>query len=151
MTAEQAAMWGGTAGVAFDPCYHQACDTFDNVDLVALDEMTDAIAHAILTFAMTTSAVQGTDKGSAKAATTRPSGDARHQVADKYHVGAAPGRPTGRFSHVSQSRAAGRMTNAWSSLSREIAPQRQLDEKFSPSISLLLDFHHGPHLRRREC
>ena len=40
-----------------------ACDTFANVDLVALDEMTDAIAHAILTFAMTTSAVQGTDKG----------------------------------------------------------------------------------------
>ena len=63
-TAEQAAKWGGTAGVAFDPCYHQACDTLDNVDLVALDEMTDAIAHAILTFAMTSSAVQGTDKGS---------------------------------------------------------------------------------------
>jgi Zn-dependent M28 family amino/carboxypeptidase len=64
-TADQAAKWGGTAGVAFDPCYHQACDDFDNVDLVALDEMTDAIAHAILTFAMTTSAVQGTDKGKA--------------------------------------------------------------------------------------
>ena len=26
--------------------------------------MTDAVAHAILTFAMTSSAVQGTDKGS---------------------------------------------------------------------------------------
>jgi Zn-dependent M28 family amino/carboxypeptidase len=64
MTAEQAAKWDGDAGVAFDPCYHQACDTFTNVDLVALDEMTDAIAHAILTFAMTSSAVQGTDKGS---------------------------------------------------------------------------------------
>jgi copper homeostasis protein CutC len=51
----------------FDPCYHQACDDFDNVSLVALDEMTDAMAHAILTFAMTTSAVQGTDKGSDKA------------------------------------------------------------------------------------
>ena len=62
-TAEQAAKWGGTAGIAFDPCYHEACDTFGNVDLVALDEMTDAMAHAILTFAMTTSAVQGTDKG----------------------------------------------------------------------------------------
>jgi Zn-dependent M28 family amino/carboxypeptidase len=30
-TAEQAAKWGGTAGIAFDPCYHQACDTFANV------------------------------------------------------------------------------------------------------------------------
>ena len=42
-------------------------DTFTNVDADALDEMTDAIAHVILTFAMTTSAVQGTDKGSDKA------------------------------------------------------------------------------------
>jgi Zn-dependent M28 family amino/carboxypeptidase len=66
-TAAQAAKWGGTAGVAFDPCYHQACDTYANVDERALDEMTDAMAHAILTFAMTTSAVQGTDKGSDKA------------------------------------------------------------------------------------
>ncbi len=66
MTAEQAAKWDGIAGMAFDPCYHQACDTFANVDLVALDEMTDAMADAILTFAMTTSAVQGTDKGNAK-------------------------------------------------------------------------------------
>ena len=70
MTAEQAAKWGGTAGVAFDPCYHQACDTFANVDLVALDEMSDAIAHAVLTFAMTSSAVQGTDKASGNA--TKP-------------------------------------------------------------------------------
>jgi Zn-dependent M28 family amino/carboxypeptidase len=66
-TAAQAAKWGGTAGVAFDPCYHQACDTYANVNLDALDEMTDAIAHAILTFAMTRSAVQGTEKGSDKA------------------------------------------------------------------------------------
>jgi hypothetical protein len=63
-TAEQEAKWGGSAGVAFDPCYHQACDTFTNVNLVALGEMTDAVAHAILTFAMTASAVQGTDKAS---------------------------------------------------------------------------------------
>ena len=68
-TAEQAAKWGGTAGVAFDPCYHAACDTFANVSaselgMTALDEMTDAIAHAILTFAMTSSAVQGTDRAS---------------------------------------------------------------------------------------
>ena len=61
-TQEQQDKWGGTAGNASDPCYHQACDTFTNVDEDALDEMTDAIAHVILTFAMTTSAVQGSDK-----------------------------------------------------------------------------------------
>jgi hypothetical protein len=36
-------------------------------DLVALDEMTGAIAHAILRFSTTPSTVQGTDKGSDKA------------------------------------------------------------------------------------
>lgn len=50
-------------GIAYDPCYHQACDTFDNNSDSAIDEMSDAAAHAILTFAETTSAVNGTDKG----------------------------------------------------------------------------------------
>jgi Zn-dependent M28 family amino/carboxypeptidase len=48
-TQEQQDKWGGNAGDAFDPCYHQACDTFTNVDEDALDEITDAIAHVILT------------------------------------------------------------------------------------------------------
>jgi Zn-dependent M28 family amino/carboxypeptidase len=63
MSAEQAAIYGGTAGLAFDPCYHQACDTFANNSDTALDQMTDAAAHAALTFAMSTSSVNGTDKG----------------------------------------------------------------------------------------
>jgi Zn-dependent M28 family amino/carboxypeptidase len=62
-TPEQAAIYGGTAGIAFDPCYHLACDTIDNPSNDALDEMSDAAAHAVLTFAMTTSSVNGTDKG----------------------------------------------------------------------------------------
>ncbi|WP_296665479.1 M28 family peptidase [Demequina sp.] len=62
-TAAEAELFGGTAGVAYDPCYHQACDTFDNVSLETLDIMSDAIAHATLTFAETTSAVNGTAKG----------------------------------------------------------------------------------------
>ena len=31
-TAEQEAIWGGTAGESYDPCYHQACDTIDNIN-----------------------------------------------------------------------------------------------------------------------
>jgi Zn-dependent M28 family amino/carboxypeptidase len=62
-TAAQAAVYGGTAGVAYDVCYHQACDNLSNPNLTALDQMADAVAHAVLTFAMTTSAVNGTDKG----------------------------------------------------------------------------------------
>ena len=59
----EAAIYGGTAGVAYDPCYHQACDTIANLNNTALDQMSDAIAHATLTFASTTSAVNGTAKG----------------------------------------------------------------------------------------
>jgi Zn-dependent M28 family amino/carboxypeptidase len=70
-SAAQVAKWGGTTS-AFDPCYHAACDTFTNVNATALDEMTDAIAHGILTFAMTQSAVQGTDQGNDKATRYAP-------------------------------------------------------------------------------
>ena len=64
-SAEQAAEYGGTAGVAYDPCYHAACDTITNLNEDTLDLMADAIAHATLTFAETTSAVNGTGKGAA--------------------------------------------------------------------------------------
>lgn len=65
-TAQQAEDFGGTAGVAYDPCYHAACDTLANLSLDTLDIMSDAIAHSTLTFAETTSAVNGTAKGKAK-------------------------------------------------------------------------------------
>ncbi len=65
-TAEQAAIYGGTAGEPYDPCYHQFCDDITNLSNQALDEQSDAIAHATLTFAQTGSAVQGTDKGQAR-------------------------------------------------------------------------------------
>ena len=82
--------------VSYDPCYHKACDSMDpigdgadaelyeainasyggaleyngtitNINTVGLDEMSDAVAHAILTYAMSTSAVSGTAKGSPNA------------------------------------------------------------------------------------
>jgi len=52
-TPAQAAIYGGTAGIAYDPCYHQACDTFDNVSLIGLDQMSDAAAHAVLVMSRT--------------------------------------------------------------------------------------------------
>jgi hypothetical protein len=64
-TVEEAAIYGGTAGVAYDPCYHAECDDIDNLSLKALRQMSDAAAHATLVFARTTSAVEGTDKGKA--------------------------------------------------------------------------------------
>jgi Zn-dependent M28 family amino/carboxypeptidase len=58
-TAAEAATWGGTAGVAYDHCYHQACDTLANVNLAALDTNIDAVAYATLLFAMNTESVNG--------------------------------------------------------------------------------------------
>ncbi|MFC5662692.1 M28 family metallopeptidase [Kitasatospora misakiensis] len=46
-SAAQAARYGGTAGVAFDKCYHQACDDLENLDLAAFELNIDAIAHAV--------------------------------------------------------------------------------------------------------
>jgi aminopeptidase Y len=58
-TPQEAATWGGTAGRAYDPCYHQSCDTVDNVDLTALDVNSDAMGFGILQYAMNTSDVNG--------------------------------------------------------------------------------------------
>jgi Zn-dependent M28 family amino/carboxypeptidase len=51
-TAEQAALFGGTAGLIMHPCYHTACDRLDSASLQALDVMSDGLAHATLWFAM---------------------------------------------------------------------------------------------------
>ena len=58
-TAEQQAIWGGTAGAQFDPCYHLACDTFANNNDHALAVNSDLIAFAMLTFAYSTESVNG--------------------------------------------------------------------------------------------
>jgi Zn-dependent M28 family amino/carboxypeptidase len=58
-TEEEAALWGGTAGVAYDPCYHQPCDNFANNNDFALEVNSDAIAYAVLQYAMETSTVNG--------------------------------------------------------------------------------------------
>jgi Zn-dependent M28 family amino/carboxypeptidase len=87
-TVAEAAVYGGVADAAYDPCYHQACDalSFDltgdplnrgsifealnatyrmvgNVNLDALEEMGDAAAFAILTYAFDTRTVNGDGKG----------------------------------------------------------------------------------------
>ena len=58
-TEEQEAIWGGTAGEQFDPCYHLACDTFENNDDHALEVNSDLIAFSMLTWSYSTEAVNG--------------------------------------------------------------------------------------------
>ncbi|MDG4860514.1 M28 family metallopeptidase, partial [Streptomyces sp. T-3] len=48
-TSAQAQKWGGTAGQAFDRCYHSSCDNTSNINDTALDRNSDAVAHAVWT------------------------------------------------------------------------------------------------------
>jgi Zn-dependent M28 family amino/carboxypeptidase len=58
-TEEQASIWGGVAGESYDQCYHQACDTIDNVNEHALDVNVDAVALAVLAYSYSTESVNG--------------------------------------------------------------------------------------------
>src|SRR4030067_3663882 len=58
-TAAEVAIWGGTAGQQYDACYHLACDTYDNINLGALDVNSDAVALATLQYAMNTEDING--------------------------------------------------------------------------------------------
>ncbi len=68
-TADDVLLWGGEVGVAYDKCYHSACDDMTNLDLNALDLNSDAVASAILYYAFNVEAV--------RAATTARSQGAR--------------------------------------------------------------------------
>jgi Zn-dependent M28 family amino/carboxypeptidase len=67
-TADQAAIYGGTAGEPYDPCYHEVCDTINNLSTKALFELGDAAAHATLTLARTKTGFfeDGSRKGNAR-------------------------------------------------------------------------------------
>jgi Zn-dependent M28 family amino/carboxypeptidase len=58
-TTAEVALWGGTAGQQYDPCYHLACDTYANNNNFALDVNSDAVAFSILQYAMNTSDING--------------------------------------------------------------------------------------------
>jgi aminopeptidase S len=54
-TRKQARRWGGQAGEDFDPCYHEACDGMDNIDVKALDRYTRAVAGTVTYLAISLS------------------------------------------------------------------------------------------------
>jgi aminopeptidase S len=53
-TAEQAKAWGGEAGEPYDRCYHEACDSIDNVNRDVLNRYMRAIAGTLVHFATST-------------------------------------------------------------------------------------------------
>ncbi|MDD0841533.1 M28 family metallopeptidase [Pseudomonas sp. Gutcm_11s] len=56
-TEEQAARYGGTAGIALDPCYHAACDNLGNIDERALEINGDAMAFVTSWLSHSTKAI----------------------------------------------------------------------------------------------
>ncbi|WP_188311980.1 M20/M25/M40 family metallo-hydrolase [Salinarimonas soli] len=44
----QGALFGGAVGQPFDACYHQACDTTDNVEGTVLNDMSEALFAALI-------------------------------------------------------------------------------------------------------
>lgn len=49
-TPEEAEKFGGIAGQAYDPCYHQLCDDVTNLNLEAWMLNTKLVAHAVATY-----------------------------------------------------------------------------------------------------
>lgn len=71
-TPAEAALFGGTAGTAYDVCYHQACDTLTNVNQTALDVNADAIADSTARYAFNTGDIP--DRDLAARSTRAPAG-----------------------------------------------------------------------------
>ncbi|HEV7653733.1 MAG TPA: M28 family metallopeptidase [Mycobacteriales bacterium] len=87
-TPEQAAKWGGTAAIAYDVCYHQACDNLGNVNRPILDKNADTVAFTVGRYALDTSDINGV--GARGAAATRAAAKARAARAVTAATRAAP-------------------------------------------------------------
>ncbi|MEU6130673.1 M28 family peptidase [Saccharopolyspora sp. NPDC047091] len=71
-TEEQAAKWGGTAGRTFDPNYHTLQDDLSNVDKVALERNSKALADTIGRYAQSTENVNGAQRRTAQRTAAAP-------------------------------------------------------------------------------
>ena len=85
-TAEQAAKWGGTAGIAYDPCYHAACDNLGNVDRKAFDRNIDAVAYSVGKYALSTADVNGVEGRKQKAAARAAAAKAAAMAVPQLHA-----------------------------------------------------------------
>jgi Zn-dependent M28 family amino/carboxypeptidase len=53
-SAEEARVFGGTAGQPYDSCYHQACDTIKNLNRTSFRQLSDAAATVLWKYAGST-------------------------------------------------------------------------------------------------
>ncbi|NRD08558.1 M28 family peptidase [Rathayibacter agropyri] len=73
-TEEEAALFGGTAGITHDPNYHSAADDIDNINTEALGITSKAIAFVTASFAEDTSAIDAEKDPTTPEPTPTPTG-----------------------------------------------------------------------------
>ncbi|MFJ2174526.1 M20/M25/M40 family metallo-hydrolase [Streptomyces sp. NPDC087851] len=84
---EQANRYGGEAGVAYDPCYHAACDDLSNISMRAFDINVDVIANAVGTYAHDVSSLK--KPATAQSAQSAQSAKKAAPARDKGHTPAS--------------------------------------------------------------
>ncbi|SES46566.1 M28 family metallopeptidase [Actinokineospora terrae] len=91
-TQAQADKWGGVAGVAYDKNYHGKGDNLGNIDRVALDRNSDAIAWVTASYAISTEDINGVPPRAARAqARVAAKSKARAQLVHEDEVAEAHG------------------------------------------------------------
>ena len=77
-TKEEQKLWGGKAGVAYDRCYHSACDGLKNIDAKALDLNVKVIANAVGHYAWDTGGIGGgAERGTDTSSSAKSASDSR--------------------------------------------------------------------------
>jgi Zn-dependent M28 family amino/carboxypeptidase len=96
-TPRQAQLFGGVAGIAYDECYHLACDDITNISMEAFEQNIDAIAHAVIVYGYSTESVNGVEGADAgdKTTVTGPGGGISGGDGDGAGGGLHPGHGHG--------------------------------------------------------
>lgn len=71
-TEEEVAIYGGEAGVAYDPNYHQEGDTIDNINMEAFLLNTQSIANSIALYATSLESIPVRDPSKVRRASSAP-------------------------------------------------------------------------------
>lgn len=85
-TEEEAELFGGTAGEAYDSCYHQACDDIDNLDLGVFGDNIGAIASVTMQYANSLEGIPARDTEEAFAAASAAHSTTVHVAYDAEHA-----------------------------------------------------------------
>ncbi|MCE1180334.1 MAG: M28 family peptidase [Micrococcales bacterium] len=78
-TEAEAAMFGGTAGVIYDPNYHTPKDDITNINWEAIDIMSNGIAYATMSLAQSTATINGVTSNGKSGKPAKPKKNADFQ------------------------------------------------------------------------